>query len=163
MARTVFSRFVWLVSAWVVSQSIAFAQVSESRPAIPTPEKHKAIHAQLDETLGLSKLKSKADKEQAVTKLMEIVEQSGESPDDLYVSLKTVIPLIRETGDFAAHQIAVQKLTETFSAEPLKETPNCKPSLIKPPDAGGTHDHRRLTLTVSSQIWNARARILTEH
>ncbi len=121
MARLIFSRFAYLFTAWVVSQSIAFAQVSESRPAIPTPEEHKAILAQLDETLGLSNLKSKADREQAVTKLMEIVEQSGESPDDLYVSLKTVIPLIRETGDFAAHQIAVQKLTETFSAEPLKE------------------------------------------
>ena len=121
MARSIVSRMALLVTAWVVSQAVAFAQVSESRPAIPTPDQQQAIRAQLDETLGLSNAKTKVDKERAVAKLMELVDQSRESPDDLYVSLITVIPLIRETGDFAAHQVAVQKLTETFSHEPLKE------------------------------------------
>ncbi len=121
MARPMFSRLVLLVTAVVVSQALAFAQVSESRPAIPTPEMQKEKLAQLDESLGLSKLKTTADKQQAITQLMELVDQSSESPDDLYVSLTTVIPLIRETSDFAAHQIAVQKLTETFSIEPLQD------------------------------------------
>ena len=104
-----FSRLVLLVTAWVVSHAIAFAQVSESRPAIPTPEQQQAILTQLEETLGLSKAKTKADKVQVVTELMKLVDDSSESPDELYVLLDTVIPLIRETSDFAAHQIAVQK------------------------------------------------------
>lgn len=110
-----------MLTALVVSQTTAFSQDSASRPAIPTPERQTEILALLDETLGLSKLKSKADKEDAVTKLMELVDQSSDSPDELYVTLNTAIPLLRETGDLDTHQIAVQKLTETFSADPLKE------------------------------------------
>ena len=121
MARSIVSCIVLLVIALVASPMIAFAQVSASRPAIPTPETQNAIRAQLDESLGLSTIRTKEDRQRAVVKLMELVDQSRESPDDLYVSLITVIPLIRETGDFAAHQVAVQKLTETFSHEPLKE------------------------------------------
>lgn len=104
-----------LCAAWSL---VASAQDAKTvKAAVPSAARQAEIRKLLDETFELSKANTAAKKQQAALKLMEMAGDSATMGDELYVVLTTVLPLLREAGDFPAYLTAVDQLTTSFQVD----------------------------------------------
>ena len=101
----------------------SWASDTPTRTAVPSAEKQKEVQAQLDESLGLSKAKTRTARQEAVSQLSKMASDPGVSPDELYVILKVAIPLAKELEDFAAYRALSTQISSAFEVDPGMESP----------------------------------------
>ena len=111
------SPLLWQLSSvglLLLAADMAFAQTKASVPAIA---RQAELWKVLDETFELPKATTNAKRQEAVKKLMAVVESSADASDDLYVVLTAVLGLTKEAGEFATYQNAVGQLVEKFDVD----------------------------------------------
>ncbi len=106
------------VGLLLLAADATFAQTKASVPAIARQAELRKV---LDETFELPKATTNAKRQEAVKKLMAVVESSADASDDLYVVLTAVIGLTKEAGEFTTYQNAVGQLVEKFDVDADQE------------------------------------------
>ena len=106
------------VGLLLLAADATFAQTKASVPAIARQAELRKV---LDETFELPKATTNAKRQEAVKKLMAVVESSADVSDDLYVVLTAVIGLTKEAGEFTTYQNAVGQLVEKFDVDADQE------------------------------------------
>ncbi len=106
------------VGLLLLAAGASFAQAKASVPAVARQAELRKV---LEETFELSKATTNAKRQEAVKKLMAVVESSSDASDDLYVMLTAVLGLAKESGEFAGYQKAAGRLVELFEVEAAQE------------------------------------------
>ncbi len=104
-----------LCVAWSLVASAQDAKPGKA--VVPTTARQAEVRKLLNETFELSKANTTAKKQQAAQKLMELAGDSATAGDELYVVLVTVLPFLREAGDFQAFLVVVEQLIESFQVD----------------------------------------------
>ena len=95
----------------------AGASFAQAKARVPAVARQAELRKVLEETFELSKATTNAKRQEAVKKLMAVVESSSDASDDLYVMLTAVLGLAKESGEFAGYQKAAGRLVELFEVE----------------------------------------------
>ena len=99
----------------------AGASFAQAKARVPAVARQAELRKVLEETFELSKATTNAKRQEAVKKLMAVVESSSDASDDLYVMLTAVLGLAKESGEFAGYQKAAGRLVELFEVEAAQE------------------------------------------
>ena len=99
----------------------ADATFAQTKASVPVVARQAELRKVLDETFELSKATTNAKRQEAVKKLMAVVESSTDASDDLYVVLTAVLGLTKEAGEFASYQKGAGRLVELFEVDANKE------------------------------------------
>lgn len=134
----------WGLFALTAAAHSGLAQV---RPPIPSGERQNEIAKDLDSVYNLSRLETAAKKQDAVRKLIEASGDPNLAGDEQFVVLTTVISLARESSDVANWLTAVNRLTDTFAADPLGEKSKLLTEFLKAGKSG-----KQLKLIVDDAI-----------
>ncbi len=114
----------WLFRACLVAFLLITSATSgfaQTRASVPSVEQQKESAKLLEEIHKLSRLKTAPEKQDVVKKLMASSRDKSLASDQRYGVLTTVIPLAKETGDFASWLEAVNALVGAFEVDANKE------------------------------------------
>ncbi len=111
------SPLLWLWSSVGLLLLAADATFAQTKASVPAIARQAELRKVLDETFELPKATTNAKRQEAVKKLMTVVESSADASDDLYVVLTAVLGLTKEAGEFATYQNAVGQLVEKFDVD----------------------------------------------
>ncbi len=106
------------VGLLLLAADATFAQTKANVPAITRQSELRKV---LDETFELPKATTNAKRQEAVKKLMAVVESSADASDDLYVVLTAVLGLTKEAGEFTTYQNAAGQLVAKFDVDADQE------------------------------------------
>ena len=115
------SPLLWLWGSVGLLLLAADTSLAQTKASVPAEARQAELRKVLDETFELPTATTNAKRQEAVKKLMTVVESSADASDDLYVMLTAVLGLTKEAGEFASYQKAAGRLVELFEVDANKE------------------------------------------